>query len=541
MPIVYRILRQKRMSFGSNAQRIVFLQDRQSLRLAYPAFALLAVFGALGLWFCAQFNTAVNSDVAWLMIAAGRLLDGGRYVTDFYEGNPPLCILLYAPFVLLARVTGLPLYETPCLIGVTTMLASAGALYALLRRWPDLSRRSVVVATVSYLLGSAYLVPPFFFAERDQFVALGLLPFAALQLMITREVALPRRLAWPVLAFGAAAILIKPQFGLLPILLLAHRAVRRPKAGLILRDADFVILTVSTLLYGLGIAVFFSDYAGQVFPDFVGLYLTEHQTGALLPTMMPTLLGTLLLLGFSGAAIEAGPRLAVRLCGAAALLCLGLYLVQFKAAYYHLVPARLFLGTGSGLLLYALSGRALRADEARAALTIAVLVAVYTTTYAWGQTRLTHAAYRQLPLTRFAWTAGDGRSFFVFGEGMEMIHQAGLYAGVPYGSRFAYLWWLDGFLAGRAAPDKIAGYAAYLAEDLHRYRPSVMAIDVNIPLASGHYFDLIDDFSRYPAFRAEMAHYRRAGEMRDNRRAYFTGTPGDYDHIILYDLYRRID
>src|SRR3990167_10746289 len=66
-------------------------------------FSLIIV----GIYFSAwmiQAHLLLNWDVSWLMLETGRLLRGGKYVTDFFEINPPLILYLYIPPVILNKI-----------------------------------------------------------------------------------------------------------------------------------------------------------------------------------------------------------------------------------------------------------------------------------------------------------------------------------------------------------------------------------------------------------------------------------------------------
>src|SRR5262249_1944907 len=47
----------------------------------------------------------LNHDVAWLLVAARRLLEGGRFGTDIYELDPPGAVLIYVPAAWWWKVT----------------------------------------------------------------------------------------------------------------------------------------------------------------------------------------------------------------------------------------------------------------------------------------------------------------------------------------------------------------------------------------------------------------------------------------------------
>jgi len=56
-------------------------------------WSLVGVFLAISIFRYTSL-TAPNHDVAWLLLAAGRMLDGGTYLTEFYEVNWPMAIMI---------------------------------------------------------------------------------------------------------------------------------------------------------------------------------------------------------------------------------------------------------------------------------------------------------------------------------------------------------------------------------------------------------------------------------------------------------------
>jgi hypothetical protein len=492
------------------------------------------VLAAFVPWLFAQMNTSLNTNHAWLTICAERLLDGGRQLTDFYEPNPPLSILLYVPGVLLSRLTGIPVYYMPYLTGLAALGLSTLAVYFLLRKWPLVEGQALTVFIGAYLLAGTVLASRMFFAERDEFTVWGLMPFLIAQLAITRGAALPRRLTWAVLIPGAACILIKPHYVLLPAALILHRMITQRKFFPVQRDADFIALAGASAIYALLVALFFRDYVSFILPDFLKLYIPVHRRAV---TLKKTLRGAGLLAALlAGAAfpLTEDIKRAVRQCAAAAALCGVLFMLQGKGNYYQEIPFMVFIFCGAALLLYEIGCRAGRSPFCSAFVTLSLLAV-----FACAETPVrsgfpTHEDYKKLKLTQLAAQVPRGGSFFVFSEGMEMIHQASIYGGAVHASRFPDLWWLDGLTRGWGSAGKSARYAGYVAEDIERYKPQVMAID-------GAYFGLISWLDRYsPSFRAEMTHYRKDGQLVDNRRDYFRGTALDYDHVIVYDIYRRI-
>ena len=64
----------------------------------------------------------------WLMVAARRLLAGGRYVSEFDEATPPLILLLLTPPAALASLTGLDPYSV--FLGYVCLLIAGSVFLA---------------------------------------------------------------------------------------------------------------------------------------------------------------------------------------------------------------------------------------------------------------------------------------------------------------------------------------------------------------------------------------------------------------------------
>src|SRR5690606_32184496 len=119
-----------------------------------------------------------------------------------------------------------------------------------------------------------------YFGERDQILGIALFPFVMIQLGLTFSWPRPRpAVFWSVVIFGAVLILLKPHFGLLPTILLLHRAILQRRLAL-WKDPDFIALVTATSCYILFLLVFFSDYLTIILPDVLRLYLPESEGNA---------------------------------------------------------------------------------------------------------------------------------------------------------------------------------------------------------------------------------------------------------------------
>ena len=490
-------------------------------------------------WLFLQMQTSLDTNHAFLMIGMERLLDGGRFVSEYYDPNPPLSNLIYLPAIAMHRWLGIPSYYTPYIFGVICLALSALATWKLLRLWSELDypRRAVILS--SFLAASTYLPGTFYFAERDALVVWGLFPFMLAQLALTRGDKISPRLLYPVLILGAWAVLIKPHYGLFPVLLLLHRTIRRKKVFSIVKDPDFAALALSTTAYGIILLVFFRPYLDTVLPELLNIYIVYQNPSVPLWWQMFT--GLIVTVAFTAALadIPKERKKPIYLFLLAGFLCSCLYLMQMKGFHYHLIPLMVFSWCGTGLFVHALFRR--YAGESPLADLAAVLSVMLFATLVAPQrgNAVTHGDYRDLNLARLVRNCAPDCSFFVISENMEMIHQVTIYTGAPHASRYAGLWWFRP-LYQSGQQERLDRHIDSVAEDLRRYKPAVMAVLTNSPVGEEENFDFIGYMSRNPAFREEMSHYRKMGALKDNRRDYFRKTALDYDFPLVYDVYERI-
>ena len=510
---------------------------------------LLALpLAALGLWLVWQFGTGLNSSHACLTIAAQRLLAGGTFTGDFNEPNPPMSFIIYLIPVLMTKFLFIPAYYAPYLFGLVCLVASALAMRGILKYWPGPDDDAKTVFLFAFIIANTLLTSSvyFYFGERDQLVILGLYPFLLVQLALTWRYELPKRLTWGVLIPGAIAILIKPQFGLLPVLALVHRMAAQKRFFSIIRDADFIALAGAVVLYGAVIAWLFPDYITAGLPEFMLFYATAHNphTPFIWLLYMAMLVSVLVFGMIWGLKLEQ-MKLAL-ICHFAAFVSLLLFWVQMKGIYYHLLPAFAFLLTGISLQVYEISRHYLRRQWFLAPAVIALVFIAAGALRPEGTTALGHAAYARTKLAGLVKDCAPGCSYLIFDENIEKTLQIQIYTGATYASRFPVLWWLPGLTAGL---DKSPGdpelkkikatYSRYVALDIQRYKPAVMAFASNLDVSGHKNFDMVAFFSADPLFRTELQKYRRAAPLHDNRKNYFRYPGPDDDYPLVYDVYRR--
>ena len=187
-----------------------------------------------------QLRGPPNGDVAWLMVVGERMLDGQRLYADINELNPPMCALLYLPWVWLGRLLGVP--AEPLVIAATIGLA--GAALGLAWRIARVAGFRLERASFWFIGALVLMVMPgSSFAEREHFALIGTLPMLAASAVraVRGNGGKPGR--WEAIAAGMGgglAMAIKPHFALALLLPALGVAWRRRSVAPLLSTENFV-------------------------------------------------------------------------------------------------------------------------------------------------------------------------------------------------------------------------------------------------------------------------------------------------------------
>jgi hypothetical protein len=496
--------------------------------LGSPAARLAIVcgcglIGLVAFWLSA-FHVVPNHDNDWLLVAAGRMLDGGTFRIDFDESNPPLVIFVNILPVLLARLSGLAPYTAfslyvSVLVLVSTALAArciAGCLQG--RPWPT------ALAVTGYAAILAFL-PGYEFGQRDHLAIILCLPsllwFALREADPTAD-ALPRgALLALVLALGAVGFLIRPFFAILPVILVASRLLRRRDWRLIL-DPMVLALAVSLALYAAAVILGYPEYFDEAAIHRQVYFAWNRPTLAVLSdsrdSVAVSCLAALLALL---APMRRQTRVALGQLVLAAGVLLAVGLVQRKGYAYHLLPA-----TVTALLVALLVASGLLADLARgrakrlAALAmLGAIVCQCGFVFVRPATEFAYATQHRFMTTPLVSTLRRlvaGRSFLILTDGFQW--------GIPsmVGGRLAARAPSQTFLAGAVllalgnehqqsqAAALRPVVVAQLVEDLDRLRPAIVALDLRArrqALPDG--YDILGYYQEEPSFQRAWGAYRQ--------------------------------
>ena len=505
-------------------------------------------------WASIQFFFMLNGNVTWLLIAAERFLNGELQLSSYYETNPPLSFLIYTPFILISKITGI---ASPIITTAFTYILVCGSLFLterILRRfdWLDIIDRLVFLG--AFMVGITS-VANVFFADREHLMIMAIVPFMLCQYALGKNIKLSRIVLFISLSLGTIAFLVKPYYGILPVIILALRAVQQKRLSVVF-DKDFLVLAIGTLLYLGTLFLFFNDYLMIVFPDVVNLYMHGNSFKATAQTFFPYFMAIFSLLVAESFLEDADKEtrnflLFIHFC---TLLCLVPALAQFKGYYNHIIPALAFLLPALSL---SISIRLKRFLKPRISIALPFIV-VSTLSYVAIPLDTDFPKFtdiKKLPMGQYIdKNCPAPCTFFVLHSDIEIVNPTAAYTQWKHGTRFPAYWFIpriDGseYLQSKGYTTQLSKeevhrlkekYTHFVAEDFERYKPSLVLIGTNIIVVNSKTFNFLEFFGSDKGFqKAFMDQYEKVDDFSFDQAIYFGGTSLDTPEIKKYDVYKR--
>ncbi len=514
-------------------------------KILYWALLLLAILP----WLYMRVLQPGHHDILWLCVVMERILDGLTMSGSAYETNPPLSMLTYFFPAVLHKYLGLSTPLTTLVQSFAIFGACAAMFHQALKNFAFLTDPQRLILLFSYML-AATIGSQISFGERDHYIALLLPPFVLYQLAITQKTDTHRRCLWPFMLVSAVLILVKPHHGLLPALMLLHRAVKTRSLSF-LKDPDFLSLSSMTILYAAVVWFFFRDYIDVVAPDvmkyyFMHIYLEDLLSYAFYALMMVGLIW----LGIHEFLKKSQLRSLLDFlvfCGAASLIPV---LVQAKGFYYHYTPMVMLLACAGGVLLYEVTSRF---SATRKMALPGTVIALALIGYCGLPLKFNFPDYTPLEkVINEANKDAEHKSFWVYDDMMDMGQEMHVSTGAEYGSRFASTWFLsklykDMTLNPNQTPaEKEATYQDFLrfsgmmAEDLDTFKPNVVLI-LSSEFFKENYdieFDLAKFLSQNPVYKKSWKKYAYAGKVTYEETSFYEPLTYKNPQKIFY-IYKR--
>jgi hypothetical protein len=483
-----------------------------------------------------QHLMVLNEDVIWLLVQASRLLDGGRFGTDFIEINTPPALLLYLPAALLQRLLGLSMASAHLVATTAMALGLIAATVAQLR--PTLAQRGMTALLwpVAQGIAAAFAVQAYHFGQRDCLVILFLLPFLVLQAIRDKG---ERPAAWLqglAGALAALAIAVKPHYA--PLLLVLF-VLRWKRDGF--WHSLLAIDIKALILAAIGLAAL----SFLLFPEWLDMvrfawrfYRPEGRSLATLLSDLARQRWPILAVLLIAAALWRGlPKTAplrpvtAYLFVAAPCLLLA-HLLQGRGYAYHLIPFELAVELAA--LLAIVSVLVPTRQQTGPALVVSLglmvlsLIGIRTTL----TSGLTAAEMTRNPVVSAIGALDRGHGMVIFDTRNTPAIFAADLKGTPIAARIQSLWLLKSAVALADTPEGQRGLEAIennIIGDFVRYQPDVVVINPDVRLADGR--DVLTHLTARSGFAALWRGYRLAlanvatGSAGDRKVDIYTRAP----------------
>lgn len=487
------------------------------------------LIGLFGLCSLPVFLGLLNHDVAWMLLAADRVLGGQTLYVDLIEVNPPLIIWLSMIPVLVSRSLAISEVLSFRLIVLGLMAGSVFLSSRALEGNPRARRPILILAVVALLPLVGYD-----FGQREHLMLGLFLPYLILASSRAEGRAVSPSLAGVIGLAAGIGIAIKPQFVPLWVAIEALLAWERQDRLSWWRTETLLVAAVG-LAYGVAVLALTPDYlrmARWVLP------LYARCSPAPLAEMLAepaTMITTLAGLGFLTVRLRDEHRRVGRLLLVADLSLLAIAFVQDKGFRYHFYPA---MAMGTMLIGLLAMGRSDRQELVPrfsmllmrgvvAALLLEISVARVVESRRWGVDpgESDTTVGRMIRLARDQAAPG---SVFTFSPALAASFPMVSYGEVRWASRYPCLFFLPGFhpygwqpvpTKGRRVSTEIDPTERTLrtsvVDDLIRERPTLLFVDETEtkPAFHGGRFDFLDYFSDDPRFAGFLGDYERITEV----------------------------
>ncbi|MBV1889310.1 MAG: hypothetical protein KUG67_03595, partial [Proteobacteria bacterium] len=426
--------------------------------------------------------------------------------------------------------------------------------YKILRSFPFLKMQETITITAAFFIATT-ISTSIDFGDREHMIVIWLTPFILSQYAITHRYSVSKPIILISLVIGAIFILVKPHYGLLPTAFLIHRMFLQSNFWKILKDADFMILSVATVTYLGALFTIFQDYTFNIFPDVKHLYLhTEYTETLLTNAAIPcALTGILLIMEWMQQDLDKNRKRLIITIYSASLLCFIPYFVQFKGYFNHILPANSFFVIGLGMSLIFRMSVIEKSSIKQIAYTLISITLFANVFYPVHNKILSKNDMKNMPLTHFLESEClKPCTFFAFHDSIEIINPTAAHMGYTHGTRFPSTWFLPKIVHDLKNA-KTQGdvdhthkfkkkYAKYFDEDIKHYEPSILLIGKGFPVSNIENFNFLDFFLDTPEAKKHFKkNYKKTSIFKFNQGDYFKGTSMQKTKMLEYDVYKRIN
>lgn len=501
--------------------------------------AVLLGLALLVPWLYVQLHMTINSDTAWLYLCAEHILQGGNHLLNCNDPNPPLSSMIYAPMAWLSKISSLEPYVVILAFTFTLIFFGVYTTYTGLKTTGTLSSFQRTNILFGYI-AAITIIPSIYFTEREHYLSILAVPYILNSLAITYRKQHYSISSILLCILASIAFLIKPHYGLIPASLFLHRIWVRKNLS-ILKDIDFISLSLLTLIYLISLFTVFKSYSFDVFPDVVHMYLPYSNVDGVIDRL-PLVASITGIAIICAALIPFSHAPFTRFLSLSSVFCILIFIMQGKGLTYHLLPVYVFCIPVLMCAAYKLSQ--LYIPKARAALIPLCLILCF-----WRSPLLplyaTHDTYKNNPVTQaLDKYCPSSCNFYMTHENMDVMNQLILYTDHVSANRFPSFWFEPAFNGDVELSDEwkdrlptlMQKYSDYIADDLSGKKPQILLIQNNNNEPVAPFFKYAEHSEH---FNEVMDQYEKVETITLDRSMFYKNTKYDFPYPLRWDVYLR--
>ena len=504
-------------------------------------FSSLVLFLCIAAWAWFQLQMRMPPDATWLHLSAEKILEGYSMREAFYDTNPPMSYLVYLPSAFMSLVMGLSDYVAITLYGLMLIFLSVLSVGYSLSPWTK-NNPVFFWAVLSAYTAAVSVFMNQYFAEKEHLILLGLTPFLLTQINLTYRRNGLNKKQLLILILATPFILIKPHFGLLPTVLLAHRFIRERRLSIV-TDPDFLALAIGVILYIAAVFVRFPDFIEEVLPASLDLYVFQNFYDLQSAYVTKDSIALFVLIFFCALTAyfrkPAGTHKNFSLFFAGMAFLAGIaFWTQNKGFMLHAMPALGFLAVSALLtasLYLPLSKKESVFENAVLIITSFITLAVFSWPEKYDQQ--THQAYETYEFVHTIRNTAGTDAYFIEAYATNIPFKLHHYTKATHASRFPLMWFLPAL--NKMPPQKRKEYrdrfGTYIAEDFSIYKPRFAAV-----LDPEKYDDtLLENLADHPDFQTQWSHYKLESRHELPMDDYHKSLLKTDTQYLTYDVYVR--
>lgn len=491
------------------------------------ALYLSAACFLLILAYIVQCLGSLNSDVASLLYDTKLILMGGTYVKDFFETNPPLILYLYAPVILIGKVTSFNLASIFRAYVIFLVLISVTCCVKLLEQIFVKRADYFIFKIVTFILFFILLfLPASEFGQREHFLMILMLPYLFSAVLAAQNKEIPRFFAVLIGVMAGLGFGLKPYF-LLPVIFIELYFIFTRRYLLAWVRVESVTCLIVLIIYLSSIFIFQEDYIKIMLPLISHLYFVSIEESWSLIFFRPSVIFCCLAWGYFFIFNKNNQRELATILMLALTGMIAAFIVPRSAWYYHVLPALSLACLLVWLYIYCaittqFKGKLL--SKIDVCILIAASLLMFTIPFVYYFFNTEKAIMEKNSnhfhlLTTYINSLPQPQKLYCFSANTTMDCFPLVYqTHSAFAGRFPLFWWLRGLvkmeidLGKHPLPPLIAKDKRYLidviADDLNRYHPNIIIVNkLFTGQELGNDFDFISYFSGNVKFRAAWRHY----------------------------------